>query len=246
MYFSEPFTHMQAWIDMILIASYKDMSTIYVRGNKVTVRRGQIGYSKELLASRWRWSRGKVLRFLNELENDNQIVQQKSKLISLITIVNYDSYQGDGTTDSTSNGTTDSTTDSTTDGTLYKNDKKEKNINNIIIPKKIHFAEFVLLKKEEYDKLCNEYSEEATKRMIEILNNYKGSSGKKYKSDYLAILNWVVGRYFEENGRRKETKANGTAGVSDNRTDGGSASKTDKRESLVGNSESQKDYSERF
>ena len=54
MYFSEPFTHMQAWIDMILIASYKDMSTIYVRGNKVTVRRGQIGYSKELLASRWR------------------------------------------------------------------------------------------------------------------------------------------------------------------------------------------------
>ena len=34
--------------------------------------------------------------------------------------------------------------------------------------------------------------------MIEILNNYKGSKGKKYKSDYMAILNWVVERYNEE------------------------------------------------
>ena len=34
--------------------------------------------------------------------------------------------------------------------------------------------------------------------MIEILDNYKGSKGKKYRSDYRAILNWVVNRYNEE------------------------------------------------
>lgn len=27
--------------------------------------------------------------------------------------------------------------------------------------------------------------------MIDILNNYKGSKGKKYKSDYLTIRGWV-------------------------------------------------------
>ena len=29
---------------------------------------------------------------------------------------------------------------------------------------------------------------------IEILNNYKLSSGKRYKSDYHTILNWVIER----------------------------------------------------
>ena len=39
--------------------------------------------------------------------------------------------------------------------------------------------------------------------MIEILDNYKGQNGKKYKSDYRAILNWVVKRYEEENTHSK-------------------------------------------
>ena len=32
-----------------------------------------------------------------------------------------------------------------------------------------------------------------------VLDNYKGANGKKYKSDYRAILNWVVKRAKEEN-----------------------------------------------
>jgi hypothetical protein len=45
---------------------------------------------------------------------------------------------------------------------------------------------------EEYEKLCNTYGEDITKQCITILDNYKGANGKKYKSDYRAILNWVV------------------------------------------------------
>mgnify|MGYP006901990299 FL=1 len=41
-------------------------------------------------------------------------------------------------------------------------------------------------------------SEDRTKRAIEILDNYKGATGKTYKSDYRAILNWVIGRLEEE------------------------------------------------
>jgi hypothetical protein len=64
--------------------------------------------------------------------------------------------------------------------------------------KKIKYSDFVSLSKDEYQKLIKEHGEEATKSMIEILNNYKGANGKSYKSDYLAILNWVVKRYAEE------------------------------------------------
>ena len=35
-------------------------------------------------------------------------------------------------------------------------------------------------------------------RAIEILSNYKGSKGKSYKSDYRAILSWVIDRMKEK------------------------------------------------
>ena len=66
-----------------------------------------------------------------------------------------------------------------------KKDLKEKE-------KKIQYAEFVSMTEEEYQKLLTKYGEDATKKCIETLDNYKGSSGKKYKSDYRAILTWVI------------------------------------------------------
>ncbi len=91
-YFSEPFTRISAWVDLLLLANYK-YGMFYKRGIKVEVKRGQVGYDSESLAKRWKWSRGKVLRFLKELENDNQIVQEKSHVTNLISIVNYNQYQ---------------------------------------------------------------------------------------------------------------------------------------------------------
>lgn len=64
--------------------------------------------------------------------------------------------------------------------------------------KKYKYADNVTLTRDEYAKLCAEHGEEAAKRMIEILDNYKGQNGKRYKSDYRAILNWVVNRYNDE------------------------------------------------
>jgi len=104
-------------------------------------------------------------------------------------------------------------------GDIHKttNNKTIKTIKQEIIPEtevsvksnkkqKIKFSEFVSLTQEEYNKLIQEHSESATKRMIEILNNYKGSSGKKYKSDYLAILNWVVNRYSDEKNKSSQSR----------------------------------------
>ena len=59
-------------------------------------------------------------------------------------------------------------------------------------------AENVTMSDSEYQTLIDKYGEKDTARLIEILDNYKGQSGKKYKSDYRAILNWVVDRLQEE------------------------------------------------
>lgn len=63
---------------------------------------------------------------------------------------------------------------------------------------KTSYAEFVSLTNAEYAALVAKLGEQGARRCIELLDNYKGQSGKKYQSDYRAILNWVVGRYEEE------------------------------------------------
>ena len=60
------------------------------------------------------------------------------------------------------------------------------------------YGEFVTMTDKEYDSLIETVGETGAKRCIEILDNYKGSSGRKYQSDYRAILSWVIARYEEE------------------------------------------------
>ena len=67
---------------------------------------------------------------------------------------------------------------------------------------RVSYGDFVSMTEAEYQKLVDMHGREDAERMIEILNNYKGATGKKYKSDYLAILNWVVGRLAEEKARQ--------------------------------------------
>lgn len=107
-YFSEPFTRMGAWLDLILMANHTD-GYIRVRGIRVMVKRGQTAITQEKMAERWQWSRGKVKRFLDELQNDGQIVQEKSSVINCVSIVNYNKYQRNDTTNGATNSTADST-----------------------------------------------------------------------------------------------------------------------------------------
>ncbi len=58
---------------------------------------------------------------------------------------------------------------------------------------KIKYGEYVSMTEDEYKSLVERVGQKGADACIEKLNNYKGSSGKKYTSDYRAILNWVIG-----------------------------------------------------
>ena len=81
----KPFARGQAWIDLVLLASYKD-SGFEKRGVWIDLKRGQVGRSVKGLADRWKWSQGKVERFLKRLKMDNQIEYQKNNITTIITI----------------------------------------------------------------------------------------------------------------------------------------------------------------
>ena len=51
----------------------------------------------------------------------------------------------------------------------------------------------------EYEKLVSTHGKEFADQCIEELDNYKGANGKKYASDYRAILNWVVDKVKQKN-----------------------------------------------
>ena len=67
---------------------------------------------------------------------------------------------------------------------------------------KVQWAEFVSMTNAEHQKLLDTHGPADTERLIEILDNYKGATGKTYKSDYRAILNWVVTRLQDEKKKR--------------------------------------------
>ena len=71
---------------------------------------------------------------------------------------------------------------------------------------KVKFAEFVTLYQKEFDSLVAKHGRATTNELIQILDNYKGSTGKKYQSDYRAILSWVEDKW-------RESQAKGRKGV---------------------------------
>lgn len=94
----ERFTRGQAWVDLILMASYADH--ICFQGNRpLEVKRGQLLTSQVKLAARWRWNRKTVRGFLEALKAASMADIQTSKETdtgyTLVTLLNYNLYQGE-------------------------------------------------------------------------------------------------------------------------------------------------------
>ena len=70
---------------MVFIVSVKDRKFIK-RGQVVEIKAGQLAKSEEELATRWKWSRNTVRKYLNEQQKIGNIEQQKSRLITVITV----------------------------------------------------------------------------------------------------------------------------------------------------------------
>lgn len=120
-YFSEPFTRTQAWIDLIILANYQD-TTALVRGVKIVVKRGQVCRSITELAKRWKWSRNRVMRFTEGLVDAERVHVQKSPIVNVYTIRDYEEYQGNGAADEATNRSTSGTIDGATRNPLSTKD----------------------------------------------------------------------------------------------------------------------------
>lgn len=127
---AEEFSKGQAWIDLIGNANH-GAATIWIRGIEVSVGRGQLAWSELTMSKRWRWSRGKVRRYLKMLQDRGMVVQQTNKLTTILTICKYEVYQAEISTYNTTDGTTSRTTGRTTGGQQTVHKQECKNGDNV-------------------------------------------------------------------------------------------------------------------
>lgn len=88
------------WTWLLMNAAHED--TKVVEGNKIIeLKRGQLIASLSLLESKWGVTRKTVMRFLDVLEREEMLHRQVHQGLTIITICNYEGYQGRKKNDST-------------------------------------------------------------------------------------------------------------------------------------------------
>lgn len=89
----EPFSEREAFLWLVSEASWKSRT---VRAGRVVVdvERGQLCASIRFMAEAWQWSKSRVNRFLKRLENRDMIETQIGTGQLVLTVCNYDTFQG--------------------------------------------------------------------------------------------------------------------------------------------------------
>jgi len=192
MWTSEPFTRGQAWVDILLSCAYSDMF-VRIRGVRVDLKAGQAALSEQHLADRWKWSRGKVRRYLEELEKtEQQIVQQKTNVTTIISVVNWNTYQADGTADDTANSTANGqqTDSKRTQKRIIKNNKEGKEKDKKVTKKSKGFQKPTL---EEVQGYCIERENNVDAEGFIAhynANGWKVGRGNPMKDWKSAVITW--------------------------------------------------------
>ena len=91
---NRPFTTFEAWIDLLLNANHTEQK-VNIKFEMFICKRGQLLRSQEGLSLAWNWDRSSVRRFLKLLEKDQKVTIKTTSKTTVITICNYDKYQGE-------------------------------------------------------------------------------------------------------------------------------------------------------
>lgn len=84
--------YVHLWLYLLLKANHKDQE-VFIGNEKVLVKRGQLLTSRHKLSEVVHIQENKIYRILKCFENEHQIEQHKTRKYTVISIVNYDTYQ---------------------------------------------------------------------------------------------------------------------------------------------------------
>lgn len=178
----------QIWCWCLMKASSKPYDAI-IGLQTVHLERGQFVFGYKVLADDVGSNVATVRRYMLKLQKMGNVKINSTNKYSIVTVVNWDSYQ---------------CLDDAEEGKVKNKRKTNDNIQEGKENNNKLYGEFqnVSLSDKELEKLKNKFPQDYKDR-IENLSAYKKSKGKRYKSDYATILNWA----------RMETKKEDKRGV---------------------------------
>jgi DNA-binding transcriptional regulator YhcF (GntR family) len=113
------------------MAEYEPRTEIK-RYQELRIERGEVLLTIRELADRWKWSRTKVVNFINALEGQKMVTQKVTSVGTVLTIENYNIYQDGDTEEKTEKKTAErQPKDSRKLSTSYKEYKETKEDKNI-------------------------------------------------------------------------------------------------------------------
>ncbi|HYD92501.1 MAG TPA: hypothetical protein VEA37_13575 [Flavobacterium sp.] len=176
---------LKVWVWCLLKATHTEHEQA-VGFQKVTLQPGQFVTGRYEAATELNMKPSTVWRYLNMLKVNNSVDIKSNTKFSVVTVVNWGFYQSEC---EKLDSEVDTNVDNkwTASGQQVDTNKNVKNDKNV---KKIIYADHVKLTESEYQKLVDKFGEHGAKDWINRLSLYKGSTGKKYASDYMTILNW--------------------------------------------------------
>lgn len=159
----------------LMRATHKEIEQMVGR-KKVLLKPGQLVYGRLKASQEIGLKPSTVNDCIDRLKTNSTIDTTPTAKYSIITLINWALYQSEELL---------SDTTPTAKPTQLRHKQEDKKI------KKDIYSENVALSEEEYQKLVEQFGDADTLKRIANLSYYKGSTGKKYASDYMTILNWA-------------------------------------------------------
>jgi len=172
---SKPFTYGQAWVDMLLTATYSHEEC------------GELVATQSELCYRWGWSRQKLRGFLAKLEHDESISLFSTSRATKITICKYIELQSNSTRRATPKQPTNNqpTTNQTDDNSIYTNEEGRRKKEEYLLIGEIKFKQTFVKSKMELFPMLDVVGE------MRKCVNWHTSKGRNIKDWNRAVSNWL-------------------------------------------------------
>lgn len=89
----EPYTQREAWEWLISKASYDGTQKFNIKGFVCCLPVGQLSYSFSYMAKAWGWSKAKVKRYVDRIDDANMVETMTERGQIVITICKYEKFQ---------------------------------------------------------------------------------------------------------------------------------------------------------
>lgn len=211
------FDKRSAWIDLLMLANHGDKKIVF-NGKYITIKIGQYLTSIRKLSERWGWPVSTVSTFLSLLEEDLMIKKESDNHRTLITIINYEVFQGvPNTKDTPIDTQTDTHIDTQTETNNTLNTLDTLNIKEKEIPKGISKKKkFTPPTVEEVEEYCRERKNNVdAQRFVDYYtaNGWVQGKGKPIKDWKAAVRTW------ERNSGVKNDERNNTGNSTESETE---------------------------